>query len=340
MFTMSEYLYMLFYFSLKCIYSFHIKYLVSVKLSNIYTALWMSTYCKTVYMSHFDNGCRTSFCYFYSVFSISFVHVELQIIWRNQVFIFYINILAEFLGFIAVKWTLNGSCLSRWLYKFTVDFLFLPFLLSVVPLFLGLGISLCDNHFYYFHFPHPLFKLSFFPHHSLSSTWHFKKKHWHICLFIFLLYTHFFNVLWLCSHTVVFSITSRMINGIPYFVIWLITRNYLVHFLYQLNDVMLLVFFSFVCIFIALRQFPWKRKTFYPPPSPFQRLSLCAFLWFLYIELFTKFLVLVCISKLGIALMGGWCGFLSCATFWKVPLTFHEGLLQSLPYKSTCFCKL
>lgn len=117
---------------------------------------------------------------------------------------FYINDLAEFLGFIAVKWTLNGSCLSRWLYKFTVDFLFLPFLLSVVPLFLGLGISLCDNHFYYFHFPHPLFKLSFFPHHSLSSTWHFKKKHWHICLFIFLLYTHFFNVLWLCSHTVVF----------------------------------------------------------------------------------------------------------------------------------------
>lgn len=110
MFTMSEYLYMLFYLSLKCIYSFHIKYLVSAKLSNIYTALWMSTYCKTVYMSHFDNGCRTSFCYFYSVFSICFVHVELQIIWRNQVFIFYINILAEFLGFIAVKWTLNGSC--------------------------------------------------------------------------------------------------------------------------------------------------------------------------------------------------------------------------------------
>lgn len=160
-----------------------------------------------------------------------------------------------------------------------------------------------------------------------------------VCLFFF--FTHiFFNVLWLCSHTVVFSITSRMINGVSYLVIWLITRNYLVHFLYQLNDVMLLFFFSFVCIFIALRQFPWKRKTFYPPPSPFQRLSLCAFLWFLYIELFTKFLVLVCISKLGIALMGGWCGFLSCATFLKVPLTFHEGLLQSLPYKSTCFCKL
>lgn len=36
-------------------------------------------------------------------------------------------------------------------------YFFFHFLFLVVPLFLGLGILLCDNHFYYFHLPYHLF---------------------------------------------------------------------------------------------------------------------------------------------------------------------------------------
>lgn len=57
----------------------------------------------------------------------------------------------------------------------------LPSLFLVVPLFLGLGILLCDNHLYYFHPPYPLFFVSFL---SVKHLALYKETLTHLSIYI------------------------------------------------------------------------------------------------------------------------------------------------------------
>lgn len=127
----------------------------------------------------------------------------------------------------------------------------LPSLFFVVPLFLGLGILLCDNHFYYFHLPYP----SFFGVIPLCQALGTLQRNIGAFVNSYFFFMHlFFTITGLHNHTCLDQWRLTMWSVLDY-------RQLSGAFLSLNTSITFLC--CFLCIFIALRQFPWKRKTVY-----------------------------------------------------------------------------
>lgn len=118
--------------------------------------------------------------------------------------------------------------------SFSVLFVYFlpPFLFSVVPLFLGLGILLCDNHFYYFHL-HMFY--SIVSHLSVKHLALYKETLMHLSI-------HISSLCTICSPSVdsrLYKLSSWYLSSCN--LCWITRDSTVYSFAEHLNDIFMLL---------------------------------------------------------------------------------------------------